>query len=197
MSRNRTAWIFRLVVVVVAYLVVVDHPRLIAADAPAAAPVSTTVLTNAALKKVEIPKSVFSTEPTFGFDPFYPASSRRIEPEPVTTEPAPKAEPEPQKPEMVNVRTPDTTTIVAPEEDDFSFLAIKGITATARRRTLTLHTTVRSYTFRDGDEYLVRVPDGSAPGGKMRVRCLEIRGRSAVFKLQGRAEPVELFMGRD
>jgi hypothetical protein len=164
--------------------------EVVPAAVPTSGPVSATVLTNAALQKVVVPVSRFVTEPTYGRDPFFPASKRRIEPEPTIAEPEPDPEPKPKPNKMANITDPGKI-IARTESDDgrTSFLSIKGILATARSRNVTLHTTVRSYLFRTGDEILLRVPDG-----KLRVRCLEIRGNSALFQLEGRKEPVELFL---
>lgn len=157
---------------------------------PSTGPVSAAVLTNTVLQKVSVPLSKFVTEPAYGRDPFFPASKRRIEPDATIAEPVPVPEPKPEPSKMVNVRNPGKLKPSAePEDDSLSYLSIKGILATARSRNVTLHTTVRSYLFRSGDEILLRVPDG-----KLRVRCLEIRDGSAVFKLTGRPEPVELFL---
>lgn len=150
-------------------------------------PVSTNLLT--VLVRVRVPDSKFVTEPTYGLDPFFPTSKRRIEPD-RTVEPDPEPEPEPkrEKNRMVNELNPGKISSVLASTDT-DFLSIKGILATARSRNVTLHTTLRSYLFRSGDEILLRVPDG-----KVRVRCIEIRDRSAVFKIEGRPEPVELFL---
>lgn len=154
----------------------------------AAEPSSAAVLTNALLQKVDYPKSVFSIEPTFGRDPFYPASTRRTAvKEPV---PAPPDEPKPEEKEPVMTRVLDPAKVpTGPVDNDLAFLSIKGIIATTSQRVITLHTTVRPYVFRTGDAMTVRVPDG-----RMRVRCLEIRRRSGLFQVEGRAEPVELHL---
>ncbi|MGB0581497.1 MAG: hypothetical protein ACPGVU_17510, partial [Limisphaerales bacterium] len=162
-----------------------------AAETPApSAPVSAGVLTNAALIPVQIPKSVFTYDETFGKDPFNPKSTRRTqpeEPEVIETPDAPKPEPKKMSLQM-NPKLVDRT--VNTDDTGLDFLSIKGIIATARSRTVTLDTTTRTYSFRSGDEYFVRVPDN----GRLRIRCVEIRSREAVFKLSDRPEPIVLKM---
>lgn len=166
-----------------------------AADGQTNAPVSAAVLTNAVLQKVEYPVSEFVIEPSFGRDPFFPSSTRRT----AVVEPVVAAPPavQPEKIEagppkgMVNSLDPSQAQPVA-EDNELAFLSVKGIIATTSRRVITLHTTVRSYIFRTGDSMTVRVPDG-----RLRVRCLEIRGRSGVFQIEDRPEPVELHLRED
>ena len=166
-----------------------------AADSETNSAVSAAVLTNAVLQKVEYPISDFVIEPSFGRDPFFPSSTRRtavVEPTVVVT---PEVKPEkievgPPK-GMVNSLDPSQAQPVA-EDNELAFLAVKGIIATTSRRVITLHTTVRSYIFRTGDSMTVRVPDG-----RLRVRCLEIRGRSGVFQIEDRPEPIELHLRED
>jgi len=185
---------FRFIVVAWSFAVV---GALFVAESPAAgetnAPVSAAVLTNAVLQKVEYPKSEFVIEPTFGRDPFYPASTRRTavaEPVvPTTPEVTPDITPTGPPKEMVNTLDPSLAGRAEAPDNELAFLSVKGIIATTSRRVITLHTTVRSYIFRTGDSMTVRVPDG-----RMRVRCLEIRGRSGVFQVEGRTEPVELHL---
>lgn len=160
------------------------------AAAPEAAegPVSASVLTNAALISVKIPKSIFSSDPAFGVDPFNPNSTRRTEPDEPAPEPMPE-EPEPKKTGLeMNPKLVDRT--VSVDDTGLDFLSIKGIIATARSRTVTLDTTARTYVFRSGDEIFVRIPDDK----RLRIRCVEIRRREAVFKLADRPEPVVLKM---
>jgi hypothetical protein len=153
-------------------------------------PASAAVLTNAVLQKVEYPKSEFSIEPGYGRDPFFPASTRRtaVAEPPVETSPPPAAIAPPKKEPSAMANTFDPAKVVQPAADnDLAFLSVKGIIATTSSRVITLHTSVRSYIFRTGDAMSVRVPDG-----RMRVRCLEIRGRSGVFQIDGHSEPIEL-----
>jgi hypothetical protein len=158
------------------------------------APTSTAVLTNAVLQKVEYPRSYFVIEPTFGRDPFHPASTRRtkvtkpVEPVvPAVGVPGPEV-PGPEGPGMTNALASGQVQ-AAPPDNDVAFLSVKGIIATIVSRVVTLNTTVRSYIFRTGDSMTVRVPDG-----RLRVRCLEIRGRSAVFQVENKPEPLELHL---
>jgi len=161
------------------------------AKTPVSGPVSAMVMTNAALQKIEYPQSQFAFAPGVGRDPFHPQSTRRTtpiaKPEPTVVE-----EPKPTKEPSI---IPDLPTMPAgpvrevdPDEGT-SFFALKGILATRSRRLVTLSSTVKSYIFTTGDEMMIRVPDG-----KMRVRCIEIRSRSAVFQLEGKRDPVEFFL---
>lgn len=158
------------------------------------APTSAAVLTNAVLQKVEYPKSDFVIVPTFGRDPFHPASTRRTK----VTEPVEPVAPAVgvQGPGAQGPEVPGITNALAsgrvqaaPPDNDLAFLTVKGIIATAVNRVVTLNTTVRSYIFRTGDSMTVRVPDG-----RLRVRCLDIRGRSAVFQVEDKPEPLELHL---
>ena len=164
-----------------------DAPATEPAKAPSSGPVSANVLTNAALQKMEYPQSAFVFQPGHGRDPFYPQSTRRTTPI-VTAELVKTTEPKPEPPPAIippkTAATPSTMQNVDPDEGT-SFFSLKGILATRTRRLVTLNTTVKSYIFQTGDEMMIRVPDG-----KMRVRCLEIRSRSAVFQLEGKLEPV-------
>lgn len=166
-----------------------------AAEVPAAAnagPVSAAMLTNAALIEVTIPQSVFTSDAGFGKDPFNPTSSRRTqpkEPPPMEKEKPTEPKPEPKKMSLqMDPKLVDRT--VKTDDSGLDFLSIKGIIATARSRTVTLDTTTRSYVFRSGDEFFVRIPDD----GRLRIRCVEIRSREAVFKLADRPEPIVLKM---
>jgi len=157
------------------------------------APTSASVLTNAVLQKVEYPTSEFVIEPTFGRDPFHPASTRRTAvAKPVAPAPPVAAEASQQ---TVGGASGVTNALVsgqvqpAPPDNELAFLTVKGIIATSSSRVITLNTTVRSYIFRTGDSMTVRVPDG-----RLRVRCLEIRGRSGIFQVEGRTEPLELHL---
>lgn len=169
------------------------------AEAEAEGPTSANVLTNAVLQKIEYPRSEFVIEPSYGKDPFHPASGRRTSvtaeapvPGPTPTVAVTAAPPAVAKPaEMVNTFDP-AKVAAEPVDNELAFLSVKGIIATTSSRVITLHTTVRSYIFRTGDSMTVRVPDG-----RMRVRCLEIRGRSGVFQIEGRPEPVELHLRED
>lgn len=164
-----------------------------AVKAPVSGPVSATVMTNAALQKVDYPQSFFKFQPGFGRDPFHPQSTRRTTPV-ATPEPASVPKPSPQESTAIVPAAVNPTTGPVREldpDDGTSFFVLKGVLATRSRRLVTLSTTVKSYIFQTGDEMMLRVPDG-----KMRVRCLEIRSRSAVFQLEGKREPV-VFSLRD
>lgn len=180
--------------VVLVFLVVLGLQVQASDPAPASAssgPVSAAVLTNAALIAVSVPKSVFNVDANFGRDPFNPKSTRRSKPaEPVVKEkPVEEPKPEPKKTSLqMNPKLIDRT--VNTDDTGLDFLSIKGIIATSRSRTVTLDTTTRTYVFRSGDELFVRVPDNK----RMRIRCVEIRSREAVFKLADRPEPIVLKM---
>jgi hypothetical protein len=69
-------------------------------------------------------------------------------------------------------------------------LSLRGITATKTRRIAEVNTGVRSYSFLKGDLQLLRLPGDR----QLKVRCLDIRDRSAIFQAEGEPETKELFL---
>jgi hypothetical protein len=180
------------VVPIIFGIVMMALPGMAAESAPRSGPASANILTNAALDKIEYPQAVFLSRPETGLDPFFPVSTRRVDEVAAKKRAAeeaekPKSDPKIQKMVVAPPVVVRPLPVNGPER--LKYLSIKGLSGTAKRRFVTLHTTTKSYHFTTGDEMLLRIPDG-----KMRVRCLEIRGKSAVFQVQDHPESIELFL---
>ena len=80
---------------------------------------------------VEIPKSVFNSEPAFGRDPFFPTSKRRQPKAPIVTEKQQPSAPPPPKSQS---------------------LELKGMTGGI--------VLINNMTFAEGDEAFVKIPNG-------------------------------------
>ena len=164
-------------------------PKAIVKEAPP-------VVTNTPPIVVVFPKSIFLTSLEAGQDPFYPTSKRRV----------PKT-PEPPKPPVavtnkiaippliVSTNPPTATTnpvplVVVPPPDliGSANLALRGLSGTKARRVAVVHSGARSYDFLKGDTALIRLPNDK----QLKVRCVDIRERSAVFEAEG--ETKELFL---
>lgn len=165
------------------------------APAPATPPIHAT-----------IPKATFSTALDDGRDPFFPASKRRIPKPPKPPEP-PKPPPPATTNTTVVIRPPDPGTTNPPPATlvtntapvtppipvtliGSANLSLRGITATKTRRIAEVNTGVRSYTFLKGDTQLIRLPGDR----QLKIRCLDIRERSAVFQAEGEPDTKELFL---
>ncbi|MFT4689089.1 MAG: hypothetical protein ACI9OD_001293 [Limisphaerales bacterium] len=179
-------------IVLAAMVSIAAVPSFAAESAPRSGPALANILTNASLDEIEYPQAVFLSRPDTGLDPFFPESTRRMDVVALRK----RAVEEAKKP----TRTPAAEKILAgppvvarplPVEGPkvLKYLSIKGVSGTSKRRFVTLHTTTKSYHFKTGDEMLIRIPDG-----KLQVRCLEIRGSSAVFQVKDHPESIELFL---
>lgn len=148
---------------------------------------------------VVFPKSTFSIALESGQDPFFPGSKRRV---PKTPEP-PKIKPPPvisppsiQIPSVVvNTNPPPVGTntapaVVVPPPDliGSANLSLRGLSGTKARRVAVVHSGARSYDFQKGESTLIRLPNDK----QLKVRCVDIRERSAVFEAEG--ETKELFL---
>jgi hypothetical protein len=142
---------------------------------------------------VSFPQATFSVALEAGKDPFFPASKRRL--------PKPPEPPKPPKPPVVSVTNPPPQIIIAstnppaalvPQPDliGVANLSLRGISATKTRRLAEVHTGVKGYTFLKGDTVLIRLPNDK----ELKVQCLDIRDRSAVFRVEGETETKELFL---
>ena len=169
-----------------------------AAD-PKAAEKPAAPATNAVPLVVTFPKAVFSTALDTGKDPFYPTSKRRF----------PKAS-EPPKP-PITITTTKPPIIVGPVVQTSPPLAVatnlppvippvdligsanlslRGITVTKTRRVAEVNTGVKGYTMLKGDTILVRLPKDQ----ELKIRCVDIRERSAIFQVEGETQTKELFL---
>lgn len=168
-------------------------------DPKAAAKEAPPVVTNTPPILVSFPKAVFNIALEAGRDPFFPGSKRRM----------PKA-PEPPKPPVVPatspkvvIKVPDVGTTNPPPASVTNVppavpvtligsanLSLRGITATKTRRVAEVNTGVRSYSFLKGDVQLIRLPADR----QLKVRCVDIRERSAIFQVEGETETKELFL---
>lgn len=162
-------------------------PKAAAKDAPPA-------VTNTPPILVSFPKAVFNIGLEAGRDPFFPGSKRRM----------PKA-PEPPKPpvapavtnKIVITNPPPPSVVtnlppVVPPSDllGSANLTLRGLSGTKNRRVVVVHTGARSYDFLKGDSILIRLPNDK----QLKVRCLDIRERSAIFQVEGETETKELFL---
>ena len=184
-----------------------DEPKK-AVDPKAAAKEAPPVTTNTPPILVAFPKAVFNTALEAGRDPFFPASKRRVPkapqpPEPVKPPPViPVVVPPVVVPPRV-VNVPPTTNappastnlppvVVVPPPDliGSANLTLRGLSGVQARRVAVVYTGARSYDFRKGDTTLIRLPSDK----QLRVRCVDIRERSAVFQAEGETGTKELFL---
>lgn len=164
---------------------------------------------------ISFPKAVFKLTLDAGNDPFFPTSKRRIPKPvevipppppvvPVVTNPPPVVKvavvtnpPQPQPPKV----TPQPPTSVPPTNQPpvveikpdllgAANLSLRGISGTQNRRVAVIHTGAKSYDFIKGELMLLRLPNEQ----QLKVRCVEIRDRSAVFQVDGEKETKELFL---
>lgn len=154
-----------------------SDPKALAKDAPP-------LITNTLPILVAFPKSTFLTTLEAGQDPFFPSSQRRL---PKAPEP-PKVKPPLLPPAVILV--PPPTPVVVPPLDliGSAKLTLRGLSGTKTRRVAVLHTGARSYDFFKGDSTLIRLPNDQ----QLKVRCVDIRERSALFEAGG--ETKELFL---
>ena len=170
-----------------------SEPKLAAKDAPPA-------ITNTPPILVQFPKATFLTTLEAGRDPFFPSSKRRV---PVTPEP-PKLKPPvapPTSPLIIppavalstnrpagSTNTTPAVVVSPPDLIGSANLSLRGLSGTKARRVAVVHSGARSYDFLKGDSILIRLPNDK----QLKVRCVEIRERSAIFEAEG--ETKELFL---
>lgn len=147
---------------------------------------------------VVFPKSTFLTALDAGQDPFYPSSKRRIPkaPEPPKTKPPvvtqntviiPPVVSSTNLPAVTSNSVP-TVVVAPPDLIGSANLTLRGLSGTKTRRVAVVHSGARTYDFLKGDTALIRLPNDK----QLKVRCTEIRERSAVFEAEG--ETKELFL---
>ena len=162
--------------------------------------------TNAVPLVVEFPKSVFLTAVDAGKDPFFPTSKRRF-PKPPKVDP-PKVQiptPPATNPVVITnpaivVKLPDPTTTNPPPPvvpiptppilEGSANLSLRGISGGKAGFLATIHSGVKAYFFRKGDEQLIRLPNDK----QLKLRCVDINERSARFAVEGEKDPRELFL---
>ena len=110
-------------------------------------------------------QSTFVSDPTFGKDPFFPNSKRRL------GLPAPRA--------TVSV-VPDVNPTGEPQWD---LLNLRGISLAATRKLAMIN----HYTFAEGEEMDVKVANQV-----VKVRCVSIKERSVVISVKGRTREIKL-----
>jgi len=115
--------------------------------------------------EVVIPKSIFVTNDATGKDPFFPNSVRRK----LAVEPDPDSSGKTPKPP------------VGP-----GALRLLGITTDSEGKRIAL---INNLTFAKGEVLEVR-----AEGGKLKLRCIEIREKSVVVAVEGQSEQHELVL---
>lgn len=156
--------------------------------------------TNTVSLVVPFPKATFSVALEAGKDPFFPMSKRRLPkpPEPVKP-PKPLVAPTTNTgPQIVIGSTNLPAAVVTnappviPKVDliGAANLSLRGISTSRTRRLAEVHTGVKGYTFLKGDTMLIRLPNDK----ELKVQCLDVRERSAVFKVEGEPETKELFL---
>ena len=160
---------------------------------------------------ISFPKAVFKLALDAGNDPFFPTSKRRI-PKPVEVKPPPPpvvpvvtnspppikvavVQPQPptvtpQPPTVASPTNPPPVVEVKPDLLGAANLSLRGISGTQNRRVAVIHTGAKSYDFIKGELMLLRLPNEQ----QLKVRCVEIRDRSAVFQVDGEKETKELFL---
>lgn len=170
-------------------------------DPKAAAKEAAPVVTNTPPILVSFPKAVFSTALDAGRDPFFPGSKRRVPKAPEPPKPPPPVAPPTNATVVVTIPAPsptnpppasvtNTVPVVPVTLIGSANLSLRGVTATKTRRIAEVHTGARSYTFLKGDVQLIRLPGDR----QLKVRCLDIRERSAIFQAEGEPETKELFL---
>lgn len=168
-------------------------------------------ITNTPPITVEFPKAVFRLALEVGNDPFFPTSKRRI-PKPPEIKPPPVVVPVAPNPPLVKVAVPPEPTppnsptltpnpplpttnqppvlVVKPDLLGAANLNLRGISGIKNRRVAVIHTGAKSYDFVQGELMLLRLPNDQ----QLKVRCVDIRDRSAVFQVEGETETKELFL---
>jgi len=160
--------------------------------------------TNAVPLVVPFPKATFNVALEAGKDPFFPASKRRFpKPPPVVKPPTPPPTTNSTTivigpPPVTGTNPPPATTtnvVVKPPEPPPELigsanLSLRGIAGGKTRRVATVHSGVKTYDFLRDSEMLIRLPNEK----QLKVRCLEIRHRSAVFQVDDETKPRELFL---
>ncbi len=160
--------------------------------------------TNAVSLVVEFPKSAFNSTATAGRDPFFPTSKRRLPKAPEVVKPPtpPTPAPTPNGPPRIEIVAPvplpgagtntvaGTTNAPPPDLIGSANLSLRGIIGNQLKRRATVHTGVKSYDFLKGEEMLIRLPNNK----QLKVRCLDIGDRSAVFQADGETQTKELFL---
>lgn len=156
--------------------------------------------TNAVSLVVVFPKSVFNATLEAGRDPFFPTSKRRLpkpvdppKPPPVVVPPSATnttAVPIPSPPAPGTPINPPSVTPPPPDRIGSASLSLRGIVGNKAKKWATIHTGVKSYDFLKGDEMLIRLPNEKT----LKVRCVDIRDRSAVFQADGEPHTREIFL---
>ncbi len=171
-------------------------------DPKAAAKEAAPAVTNTPPILISFPKSVFNTALEAGKDPFFPNSKRRF-PKAVVEPVKPPPVPVPTNPTVVvtvgttNATPPIATTntntlpvIPPPTLIGSANLRLLGIVGSKLRPRASIHTGVKSYDFLKGEEMLIRLPNDKV----LKVRCVDIKDRSATFQAEGEPDIKEIFL---
>ncbi len=172
-------------------------------DAKGAAKEAPITVTNTLPILVSFPKSVFNTALEAGKDPFFPGSKRRFPkavvepvkppPVPATTNPTVVVPPigtTNPPPTVANTNTNKEPVVPPPTLIGSANLRLLGIVGSKLRPRASIHTGVKSYDFLKGEEMLIRLPNDKA----LKVRCLDIKDRSATFQAEGEPDIKEIFL---
>lgn len=127
--------------------------------------------TNSAPKVIQIPKSVFTSDPTNGKDPFFPDSIRRNPPSPRPPTPTPTTD---------RSKGPQVGLNKNPASD----LVLQGLAGSKSQR-LGL---INGRTFAAGESGTIVITNGVS----LRLKCIEIRPRSVIVQVDGEASTREL-----
>lgn len=173
-------------------------------DAKADGKEAPVVVTNTLPILITFPKSVFNTTLEAGKDPFFPASKRRFPKAPVVVEPV-KPPPVPATtnptvviqvgttnppPAVATTNTNPVPVVPPPTLIGSANLRLLGIVGSKLRPRASIHTGVKSYDFLKGEEMLIRLPNDKT----LKVRCLDIKDRSASFQAEGEPDIKEIFL---
>lgn len=127
--------------------------------------------TNSVPKVIQIPKSVFTSDPANGKDPFFPDSTRRN----------PRAaKPSGDSSNTNLVRGPQAVPAKKPAPD----LVLQGLAGSKSQR-LGL---INGRTFAAGESGTIVITNGVS----LRLKCIEIRPRSVIVQVDGEASTREL-----
>lgn len=173
-------------------------------DPKTAAKDTAPVVTNTPPILVPFPKATFNLALDAGRDPFFPGSKRRMPKAPEPPKPPPPVTPSTNPTVVIKVPDAGTTNLppagvtnpvpVVPAVPvtliGSANLSLRGITATKTRRIAEVNTGARSYSFLKGEVQLIRLPGDR----QLKVRCVDIRERSAIFQAEGETETKELFL---
>lgn len=142
-----------------------DKPPAVPVPAPGPVPAPVNLVAS-----INTQRSVFVSDPSFGKDPFYPESKRRLKDLPALPPPS--------------TNKVDGTVIVS--EAGFDKFMLKGISRSGDRKLAMIN----FYTFAEGEEQEVKVDNQT-----ITVKCELIKERSVVIRIKDRTKELMLRNG--